>query len=561
LHGHEVALAFEPNGDVTLAGGGFERNIAHLESKVVARTTFVPLVAGSACAECHDLEDARDVAAPCFAANDSEFSLCFDEHRRPATSGAGSAPERDAALEAARVLLRDPVSRAKVAARAPASRNGAYVALALGVVALVVARRRGTLLDSQRARSTRPQAPLAAVRTGARLPVIDAARCLGCHACVDACPYDALAVRRYVAVVERPDACCGAGPCEQSCPNGSLRLVAASSAPRGPLLSATLEVPERPGLFLAGDVTGGTLIRNAVRQGAAVARLVADGLAGESGSRHVRSPSSVDLLVVGAGPAGLAAGLEAQARGLRVTLVDQAGVAASIRRFSRQKLVLDAGAAAEETTPLWLADATKEVLLERWQHAVRKARLDVREGMRVLEVTRRSDSAGYLVRAASSDGESVDFSARNVLLAIGTRGTPRPLAAEIPEHASPRVHYELSDARAFDGRRCVIVGLGDVAMESALALAAQPGAEVTVVHRGGGFARGSTRNIDAVARLAAKGRIRLIFGARVTAVRAASLEIEVGDNARSIGFDALFVHVGTLPSRALLESSGVCLPP
>src|SRR6185295_10755779 len=80
-----------------------------------------------------------------------------------------------------------------------------------------------------------------------RLPVIDAARCLGCSACVDACPYDALAVKRYVAVLARPEACCGAGPCQEACPNGSLSLVQGDAPVRGPRLSAELEALDRPG--------------------------------------------------------------------------------------------------------------------------------------------------------------------------------------------------------------------------------------------------------------------------------------------------------------------------
>jgi thioredoxin reductase len=312
-------------------------------------------------------------------------------------------------------------------------------------------------------------------------------------------------------------------------------------------------------LFLAGDVTGGALIRNAVRQGAAVARTVAARL--ERDDDHAAPPVSVplDLLVVGAGPAGLSAGLVAQSLGLRVLVVDQAGVAASIRRFSRQKLVLDAPSTAQENLPLWLADATKEELIERWEHSIRRARLDVREGVQVVGV-RVTEAGCHAVRAEGLRGEGVEFSARYVLLAVGTRGTPRPLDVPVPDAAALRVHYELSDARTFAGKRCIIVGLGDVAMESALGLSAQPDSEVTIIHRGTGFGRGSRRNIDAVARLAANGRIRLVFAARVAAVRAASLEIEVAGATRAVGFDALFVHVGQVPSGSLLTSAGVCVP-
>jgi thioredoxin reductase/NAD-dependent dihydropyrimidine dehydrogenase PreA subunit len=569
LHGRERALAFEANGDVALVDGDHERTLVrgapHAARPPVAVSspgptfaTLVPLVPASACARCHALESARDRAAACVA-REAAVSLCFDEHRRPGTRGAGATPERDAVVERARSLLRDPAVSAEIAARPQVVRSAGFILVALGVAALFVVerRRRAASVGGVPSGAAGPLRAGSSSRSHARLPVIDAGRCLGCHACVDACPYGALAIQRYVAVLERPAACCGAGPCEDSCPNGSLRLAASSEPSRGPRLSDVLEVPERPGLFLAGDVTGGTLIRNAVRQGTSVARLVASRLEVARQAGEKRTCGTIDLLVVGAGPAGLAAGLVATELGLRVSVLEQAGVAASIRRFSRQKLVLDAATATDERAPLWLADATKEELLARWQHAIRKAGLEVHENTRVSEIVRSRETTDFVVHAEVAGGKRSQLSARYVLLAVGTRGSPRPLDAAVPEVASPRVHYELSDARAFAGKRCVIVGLGDVAMESALALAAQQDAEVTVVYRGSGFARGSRRNIDAVARLAAKGRIRLLFDAELREVRAASLEIEVSGRACSLEYDALFVHVGMIPAHALLVSAGV----
>jgi len=555
IHRFEAGVAFEPSGAASLFDTGFEQSLAAAPRGSAATATFVPFVAAGACSRCHDLSAARDPASPCVGAG--PFSLCFDEHRRPATRSSAASTERDAAVEHARVLARSGAVIAAFGAPRRVFEQSVPVALALGGALLcgLVLRRRAPLRPTKTAARN--------VEAGLRrLPVIDAARCLGCHACVDACPYDALGIRRYVAVLERPDACCGAGPCVEVCPNGSLSLTLDGARTRGPTLSSELEVPGRGGLFLAGDVTGGSLIRNAVRQGVGVARSV--------GARVRRSSpgidageaqgGAVDLLVVGAGPAGLAAGLTARSLGLSVTLLDQAGVAASIRRFSRQKLVLDAASTDDERLPLWLGDAPKEELLERWQRAVRLARLDVREGVRVTAVEPSGAAqAPFAVRAELPDGSRSSFAARHVLIAAGTRGTPRPLDVPVPEAAVASVHFELSDARAFAGKRTVVVGLGDVAMETAIALAGQPDTDVTIIHRGPGFGRGARRNIEALARLAAVGRVRLVFGARVRAVGVATLEIEVAGVAQALPFQALFVHVGAVPARGLLESSGVVL--
>jgi thioredoxin reductase len=132
------------------------------------------------------------------------------------------------------------------------------------------------------------------------------------------------------------------------------------------------------------------------------------------------------------------------------------------------------------------------------------------------------------------------------------------LDVPIVEAAVARVHYELSDARAFAGERVVVVGLGDVAMETALALAAQPGTRVTVIHRGSGFRRGSQRNIDALSALVARGKLRLVLGARIKRVGEAALELEIEGGDREVAYDSLFVHIGSVKSEALLRALGAC---
>ena len=109
----------------------------------------------------------------------------------------------------------------------------------------------------------------------------------------------------------------------------------------------------------------------------------------------------VDLLVVGAGPAGLAAALTAKRLGISVELLEQASIAESIRRFSRHKLVLDAEAEADEELPLWIGDAPKEQLLKRWLLSVRTARLGIRERVRLVRLEARAP-AGCLANARAS---------------------------------------------------------------------------------------------------------------------------------------------------------------
>jgi thioredoxin reductase len=423
----------------------------------------------------------------------------------------------------------------------------ALVALTLGIVGFVIAAR--SRASSRRlAKSSTPEA---AGRR--RLPVIDAARCLGCNACVDACPHDVLEVQRFVAKVARPEACCGLVLCAERCPNGSLVITQGEPLERRARLSPDLESLDQPGLFLAGDVAGPSLIRSAVEQGERAARGAQASLARAKGARGF----DVDVLVIGAGPAGLSAGLAARALGLDVVVWEQARLAESIRSFPRGKLVLDGGT-RERDLPLFVEECEKEELIRRWLRAVRKAGVSISERTRVSSIVRREGAVlGFRVEAEREGGEVQGIWARRVIVAVGQRGSPRRLDAEVPFSAQAKVHYFLSDARTFAGRRSVVVGLGDTAMEVAIALAAQPGSEVTVVYRGAAFKRGKRKNLERIQRLEAQGKIRLLWSSEVREVDLEHLTLATPEGEEALPYDAVFVLIGSLPDSDFLRRIGL----
>jgi thioredoxin reductase/NAD-dependent dihydropyrimidine dehydrogenase PreA subunit len=409
-----------------------------------------------------------------------------------------------------------------------------------------------------RRRRAREGLPPAAAPRRIRLPRIDAVRCLGCQACVDACPFDVLAVERHVAVVARPDECCGVGACQDACPNGSLRLTELG-APVGdrPRVDERLESLDARGVFVAGDLTGVPLIRNAILQGTAVAdRAVASIPRAERVRRD--DAKRVDLAIVGAGPAGLAAALRAEQLGASYVVLEQWTIAASVRAFPRGKIVHDPPIELPLEGALWLRESTKEELVAQWTRIVRAHRLDVREHHRVTGV---SGSAGdFSVSADTPQGPRV-LRASRVVLAIGRRGTPRPLEAAIAPAAATRVVHALSDARAFAGKSVLVVGLGDSAMEAVLALARQKGTTVTLSYRGAGFVRGRAHNIDQVQRLVASGRVRLLLESQVTHVDERWAVLRTPAGVEKVRVDAVLALLGGEPSRALLEAAGVRLEP
>jgi len=540
-----ASLAFLPDGRAVHRAAGQERELGEVEGFRPEQETTLPLIASSRCEACHSASAAGDPLARCVSGRGTPV-LCFDEHRSVASTGPGGArvagrlPERDAAAEAARELI---ASRGVVAASASSLRPFGWLGAAAlaGTLALVftrVRRRRGATAEPAKASALPAPAR-------ARLPVIDATTCLGCYACVDACPYDVLEVERYVARVVRPDDCCGLTLCEQRCPNGSLLVRERDAAIEPPLVDERLEVKGSSGLYLAGDLTGVPLIKNAINQGALAVRAIA-----ESSSADRGDPEVFDLIIVGAGPAGISAALEAKAKGLRFLVLEQGSVAESIKSFPRGKLVFDQPLDMPVVGALWLDECSKEELLGKWLRIVRREKLPIREGARVTSIERGSV---FTLESVDASGGGVTERARRVLLAIGRRGSPRKLALEVPEAMSDRVHYALADARSFAGSRVLVVGLGDVAMESALALAGQPDTRVVVSYRGDGFRRGKARNIEEMRRAVAAGRIELIWNSELTRIGASRVVLKTPHGEQERECDALFVMIGTALSNDLLK--------
>ncbi|WP_437917210.1 NAD(P)-binding domain-containing protein [Sorangium sp. So ce302] len=619
IHRGDQGVVFDPARPPVRFAPGAEVELPRSAFRPGQPATVAIVTAGS-CAPCHDLAAPRDPIARCLVAaqaplGDARPITCFDEHRpalpedaatgraggdaRPAGRNAGRAggdtrpagvcsgqhtEDRalawDAARDAAAAL---PVVKAGATPGAPAL---LWMGAGLAAAALAFAGARGgQALRARRARRAARDAggEDAMLRPAARvrLPRIDTTTCLGCYACVDACPYDVLAIEKYVAVVARPEACCGLTLCEQRCPNGSLTIEGGAPIADRPRLGDDLGSLDVPGLHLAGDVTGLPLIKNAIHQGAHAATRIAEDLR-QAGPRGA-SGQELDLIIVGAGPAGISAALRAKELGLSFEVIEQGSVAQSIQSFPRGKLVFDQPLDLPMTGKLWLKESTKEELLSHWLRVVRKERLPILQDTRMVSVARAAGAGAPAVGAAAGRGAPAEAQAtagfvvvtepreggprterkaRRVLLAIGQRGSPRRLPFELPAEVEGRVYYHLADARSLAGSRVLIVGLGDVAMEAAIALSRQPATDVTVVYRGAGFRRGKTRNIEELRRLAAASRLSLLFETDVSALAAdpggalvATLASPSG--ARAHPCDAVLVLIGSIPPWSALRAAGV----
>ena len=559
-------------GTGTIAISGLATNSAGYRPKT---QVTVPVIPAATCARCHHIDDPGDPASACVleeqrALGEQRPTICFDEHRPVAAVEPGVSLLRDPAWEAAR----EAVSLVPRAPGGTAGRGRAPVwvilAVLFGLGVYFVPRVIISLRAGRKDRRERERAALVAPPRERKLPTINTSTCIGCYACVDACPYDVLAIRDYVATVARPADCCGLTLCEQRCPNGSLRMGDGQPITDSPVTDERLQSQDVVGLYLAGDITGLPLIRNAINQGAHAARSVARDLARAGKSLGAMER---DVVIVGAGPAGLSAALAARAAGLDYVVLEQQTVAASVSSFPRGKLVFDQPLELPLIGDLWLQEATKEELLGQWLRIVRRHELIVREHTRVTAIaplmnderSRAEEPAGFIVSAATSAGgagaddveSALEIRARRVIVAIGRRGSPRRLAIDIPGEMAERVFYSLADARSFAGQQTLVVGLGDVAMEAAIALSRQPGTAVTVSYRGADFRRGKARTIAEFRRRMDAGAIRALFSTEVVSLMAGRAELASAEGLVTVACDAVFVLIGSIPPSALLREFGL----
>jgi len=341
-----------------------------------------------------------------------------------------------------------------------------------------------------------------------------------------------------------PSNCIGHGACETACPADAITLVFGTES-RGvdiPQVDSNFET-NVPGIFIAGELGGMGLIRNAIEQG----RQAIDSVGKVPG---VGQRDGYDVVIVGSGPAGFAASLGAMKAGLRFITVEQDSLGGTVSHFPRGKLVMTRPAELPIAGLMKFTETTKEKLLEFWQGVESKTGLSVNYNERVTGILRQSDGQSFEVQT-----DKASYATRAVLLTIGRRGTPRQLG--VPGEELSKVVYRLIDPEQYQGQHVLVVGGGDSALEAAHSIADQPRTTVTLSYRSAAFSRAKPKNRDKVDQMAAAGQMKVLMSSNVREIREDAVAIETDGEIINFPNNGVIVCAGGILPTGFLREVGV----
>lgn len=378
-------------------------------------------------------------------------------------------------------------------------------------------------------------------------PEIDAKTCIGCRSCVAACPeqhtHPVLGMIKNKARLVGPTNCIGHGACKTVCPVGAIKLVF-GTATRGvdiPVVNPNFETGIS-GVFIAGELGGMGLIKNAVEQG----RQAMDSIRKTVKSGH---SNDLDVVIVGAGPAGIASTLSAKETKMKYVTIEQDSLGGTVAHFPRRKLVMTAPAILPIVGKVKFKEISKEELIEFWQGVEKKTEIKIGYNEYVKSIT-PAPGGGHIVTTTKGT-----YNTKTVLLAIGRRGTPRKLG--VPGEESTKVAYRLIDPEQYRNMHVLVVGGGDSALEAATSIAEEPGTTVTLSYRSGAFSRAKQKNRDKVDMATQSGKLTVLLNSNVKEIFPDKVAIQTEDELVEIRNEGIIVSAGGILPTKFLQEIGI----
>lgn len=374
-------------------------------------------------------------------------------------------------------------------------------------------------------------------------PEIDVNTCIQSGACIEACPEkEVIGIKNGKATLINASRCVGHGACFHACPVEAISLVIGTEK-RGvdlPHVKQDFETNVQ-GIYIAGELGGMGLIKNSVEQGKQAVNNIARAV---SKARE----AEYDLVIVGAGPAGISATLEAKRQGLKTVTLEQDTLGGTVYSFPRSKIVMTSPMDLPLHGKVKLTETKKSELLNLWHKVLSTNNVTIRENSKVESISKSGEH--FRVRVQNGD----EYLSKSVLLAIGRRGTPRKLNVQ-GEHLE-KVTYRLLEPENIQGQHVLVVGGGDSAIEAALSLADEN--QVTLSYRGEAFQRIKPRNNERITEAIAQGKVDVRFNSNVRQINEENVILVLGNDEELIlKNDLVFIFAGGELPTQFLQKAGI----
>jgi thioredoxin reductase/cbb3-type cytochrome oxidase subunit 3 len=375
-------------------------------------------------------------------------------------------------------------------------------------------------------------------------PVVNPDICIGSAACIAVCPeHDILGLVEGRATTINASRCVGHGACFHACPVQAITLCIGTEK-RGvelPHISEEFETTI-PGIYIAGELGGMGLIKNAVEQGKQAMSYIASKLKSKVNAKF-------DVVIVGSGPAGISATLEAAKRNLKFVTLEQNTLGGTVSNFPRAKVVMTSPMDLPLYGKIKLTETSKLELLEMWTDVLTKNNIRINEQEKVEKIEKQNEI--FLVQTNKNH-----YTTKSVLLAIGRRGSPRKLNA--PGEEKEKVYYRLLEPEMIHNQKILVVGGGDSAIESALLLADENN-KVTLSYRGDSFSRLKPKNHEKINNASRSGKVKIILNSEVSEILDKSVILRVKDSSdpKVLENDIVYIFAGGILPTKFLEDIGI----
>ena len=375
-------------------------------------------------------------------------------------------------------------------------------------------------------------------------PVVDVNSCIQTGACIMACPEkDILGILNGKATAINTSHCIGHGACFHACPTHAITLCIGTEK-RGVDLPHVDRLFETnvSGIYIAGEIGGMGLIRNAVEQGKQAVENLAKKI-------DRQTQADYDLIIIGAGPAGISASLAAKKLKLSALTLEQDSLGGTVFTFPRKKIVMTSPMDIPLYGKVKLFETSKSELLDLWNEVLGKNEIKVKEHSKVESIVFQGNH--FVLETAGNE----QFTARKILLAIGRRGTPRKL--NIPGEMTAKVAYRLLEPELIENKKVVVVGGGDSAIEAALLLADQN--QVTLSYRGETFGRLKIANNEKIKEAISQNKIDVRFNTSLKSIEEDQIQISniLTNEVSRLENELVYIFAGGELPTQFLEKAGI----